>query len=96
MLCAADVPRSRLVKYPLLLNQVVKYLWLMDPDLDPQHCQHWLIDPNLYAVCGRRAPVAAGEVPAAPQAGGQVPLTNGSRSGSRSPNTASTDWLILI
>jgi hypothetical protein len=25
MLCAADVPRSRLVKYPLLLKQVVKY-----------------------------------------------------------------------
>jgi hypothetical protein len=25
MVCAADVPRSRLVKYPLLLKQVVKY-----------------------------------------------------------------------
>jgi hypothetical protein len=25
MLCATDVPRSRLVKYPLLLKQVVKY-----------------------------------------------------------------------
>ncbi len=35
MVCAADVPWSRLVKYPLLLKQVVKYLCLMDPDLAP-------------------------------------------------------------
>jgi hypothetical protein len=35
MVYAADVPRSRLVKYPLLLKQVVKYLSLMDPDPVP-------------------------------------------------------------
>ncbi len=52
-------------------------------DPDPQHCQHCcLIDPHLNAVCGGRALVAAGEVLAALEAGGQVPLTNGFGSGS--------------
>ncbi len=35
MVCAADVPQSPLAKYPLLLKQVVKYLWLRDLDPDP-------------------------------------------------------------
>jgi hypothetical protein len=57
------------------------------PDSDTQYCQLLLIDLNLNGVCGRCVPVVAGKVSAAPEAGGQVPLTNGSRSvfGSGSP-----------